>query len=98
LADYLVARDLYLAGLVAEADGLAGEAIDAYVASARRSSEFTSGYARCLTIAALEAKANPAEARRLLERLAEAQPVRRIAQEMLERLFGTPAGRERGLP
>ena len=64
------------------------QAIDLFVESARLSEDFTPGYAQCLTLASLWARTKPAEARELLQRLAEAQPARPVAREMLERLFG----------
>ncbi len=89
LKNYMTARDVYLRGLVDESEGHPGAALDAFVESARLSEDFTSGYAQCLTIASLEAKANPEKARELLRRLAEAQPSRPVALEMLKRLPGT---------
>ena len=86
LKDYLSARDVYLRGLVAEAEGRTSAAIDAYVESARISREFTTGYAHCLTIAMQRSKSNPTAARALLQRLVEAQPDRPVAGEMLKQL------------
>jgi spermidine synthase len=83
---YLGARDEYLAGLIHESEGRRERAIDAFLASARRSREFTAGYARCLTLAGLLAPEQPAVARALLERLDEAQPAIPVARQMLERL------------
>ena len=85
LAGYIQARDIFLRGLVAEAGGRSDAAIAAFVQSARASPDFTAGYARCLTVAALEAKSNPTKARALLEQLVEAQPSRPVAAEMLKR-------------
>jgi len=87
LTKYIRARDVYLKGLIEEAEGRSTQAIDAFVESARLSEDFSSGYAQCLTLASLQAKARPEEARKLLQRLIEAQPSRTIAREMLERLF-----------
>jgi spermidine synthase len=87
LEDFIRARDVYLHGLAADAEGRESQAIDAYVDSARLSSDFTLGYAQCLTWAAVKAKANPAAARALLERLVQAQPARPIARDLLRRLF-----------
>ena len=86
LADFTTARDLYLRGLVEESEGRSAQAVNAFVESARRSGDFTLGYAQCLTIASLQAKSNPEVARTLLLRLVAAQPTRGIAREMLERL------------
>lgn len=85
--DFIRARNVYLYGLVDETEGRMEQAIDRYIESARISADFTLGYARCLTLVALQAKDRPGEARALLERLAEAQPGQAVAREMLERLF-----------
>ena len=86
LEHYFKARDIYLKGLIEETEGRQALALDAFVESARLSDDFTPGYAQCLTIASLEAKASPEKARALLQRLVEAQPSRAIAAEMLKRL------------
>jgi len=88
LSHYISARDVYLKGLIDQGEGRPAKALDAFVESARLSEDFTSGYAQCLTIAALEAKASPGKARALLQRLMEAQPSRPLAGEMLKRLAG----------
>ena len=87
LTKYMTARDVYLHGLVDEAEGQQSKAIDRFVESARLSDDFTTGYAQCLSLASVWARTKPVEARALLERLAEAQPSRPVAKEMLERLF-----------
>ena len=86
LKAYASARDVYLKGLIAQSERRPAQALDAFVESARLSEDFTSGYAQCLTIASLEAKADPDKARTLLQRLVQAQPARSIASEMLQRL------------
>jgi spermidine synthase len=86
LEAYIRARDVYLRGLVETSEGRVNAALDLFVESARLSEDFTPGYAQCLTIASLEAKANPQRARALLQRLAAAQPSRPVAAEMLRRL------------
>lgn len=86
LSDYRHARDVYLRGLIADAEGKHSQAIDDYIESARLSEDFTAGYAQCLTLASLQAKDNPAAAAALLRRLATAQPARTVAHEMLDRL------------
>ena len=88
LKQYMRARDVYLKGLIEETEGHPARALDAFVESARLSEDFTPGYAQCLTIASLEAKADPDKARALLRRLAEAQPSRPVAAQMLKKLFG----------
>ena len=86
--DFIAARDLYLNGLVRETEQNLAAALDTYVASAVRSADFTWGYARCLTIAQVYARTNPADARALLLRLVEAQPAQTRAKELLGRLGG----------
>jgi len=80
------ARDVYLEGLIDEAEGRRQSAMDAFVESARLCRQFTAGYAQCLTLASLLAPNQPGVARTLLERLAEAQPAVPVARQMLERL------------
>src|SRR5262249_41794632 len=84
LTKFVSARDVFLKGLVEDAEGRQGRAIDAFVESARLSEDFTSGYAQCLTIASMQAKSKPEETRALLRRLVEAQPTRSVAREMLD--------------
>ncbi len=88
LSAFIAARDVYLKGLIEETEGHPAAALDAFVESARLSEDFTAGYAQCLTIASLEAKANPDAARALLQRLVDAQPSRPVAAQMLKRLRG----------
>lgn len=90
LKAFIAARDVYLRGLVMEAEGQEARAIDAFIESARVSTNFSTGYARCLTMAVRLAKTNPTEARRMLERLIEAQPGRPVASELKKRLFDSP--------
>lgn len=85
---YIQARNTYLRGLIADAEDRRDEAVKAYVESSRISPEFTSGYAQCLSIASAMASSNPDYARKILQRLVEAQPERPVAKEMLQRLFG----------
>ncbi len=87
LARYLTARDAYLRGLIHDSEQQHDAAMDAYVESARLSADFTSGYAQGLTVANAFAASDPARARKILERLIEAQPERPVARQMLERLF-----------
>ena len=87
LTHYLAARNVYLHGLIHDAEQRQDEAIGAYLESTRLSPDFTSGYAQCLTIANVIAPSNPARARRILEQLMEAQPDRPAAAELLRRLF-----------
>jgi hypothetical protein len=87
LSSLMAARNAYLRGLVADAEGREADAIDLYVESARISPLFSTGYAQCLSAAVRYSKSRPEEARRLLERLVEAQPSRPVAAELLKRLF-----------
>jgi spermidine synthase len=82
---YRTARNIYLRGLILESQERHAEALEAFIESARASADFTAGYARCLTVAALLAEAQPETARDLLRRLAEAQPAIPVARQMLER-------------
>ena len=87
LSRYIIARNVYLRGLIHDAEGHRDEAIDAYIESARISPDFTTGYAQGLSIANVLAPSDPARARKILERLIEAQPERPAAAELLRRLF-----------
>ncbi len=87
LTRYLAARNVYLRGLMHDSEQRRDEALDAYIESARFSPDFTTGYAQGLSIANVLAGSDPARARKILERLIEAQPERPVARQMLERLF-----------
>jgi spermidine synthase len=84
---YVEARNVYLRGLIHDAENRHDEAIDAYIESARLSPDFTSGYAQCLRLATVISQSEPARAKRVLERLIEAQPDHPVARELLQRLF-----------
>ncbi|MBM3837793.1 MAG: spermidine synthase [Verrucomicrobia bacterium] len=86
LEKFIQARDVYLRGLAEETAGRLASALDTYLESCRLSDQFSTAYARCLTIAVQQAKTQPDEARWLLQRLAEAQPSRPVANELLRRL------------
>ncbi|HEV8541747.1 MAG TPA: fused MFS/spermidine synthase [Verrucomicrobiae bacterium] len=90
LASYTAARDLYLQGLSEEDQGRAVEAVSLYIQSARLSEDFTSGYAQALAIATSMAATKRDIAERILTELAEAQPKRPVAREILERLKTQP--------
>jgi spermidine synthase len=85
---YVDARDVYLTGLIHESERRHDLAVEAFLESARLSREFTAGYARCLTLAAMLAPGQPDAARGLLERLVEAQPAIPVARQMLDRMAG----------
>jgi spermidine synthase len=86
LLPFRMARDRYIEGLLAELEDHESAAIDAWVESAGLSPDFTSAYARCLTLASAWLAPQPERARALLQRLAEAQPGIPVARRMLERL------------
>jgi hypothetical protein len=87
LNSFIAARNVFLRGLIDEAEGHVDPAFARYVESARISADFTAGYARVLTAATADANANPLRSRKLLEQLIEAQPSRPVAKQLLERLF-----------
>ena len=88
--EFIAARDLYLKGLVEEGAGRLDAALDLYVESARRSLQFTPGYARCVTVIQLLAKTDRARARALFERLEAAQPAQPLGRRLLGPLFAEP--------
>jgi spermidine synthase len=83
LRDFIAARNIYLKGLVEEGAGQLAPAIEAYLESARRSLQFTAGYARCVNIIRVMAGADRDEARRLFQRLEEAQPAQPLGRQLL---------------
>jgi len=83
LAAFIAARDVYLRGLVTEADGKLPEAIDAYLDSTRRSLYFTPAYARLVNIIQVLAATDRPAARRLFERLEASQPAQPLGRQML---------------
>ena len=84
--DYLAARDAYLTGLIAEADGDPNRAEAAFWDSLRRSQDFTSAYAQLISRATAQARTDPTKARRMLDQLTEARPDLKVAQELRRRL------------
>jgi spermidine synthase len=87
LSRYITARNAYLRALIDDAENRHEKAMAGYLESARLSGDFTTGYAQCLAIANSIANSDPAQAKKILQQLVEAQPERRVAQEMLQRLF-----------
>ena len=83
---YYQARDHYLAGLIDETAGRSAEAEAKFIASARMSADFTTGYAQVISRAALLQASQPAAARRLLEALIDARPEVPVARQLLERM------------
>ena len=90
LRAFIAARNAYLRGLAADADGNRNVAQDLFLESARLSPDFVTGYAQCLTLAMQQLKTNPQAARRLLQRLAEVRPERPVAGQLLQRLPESP--------
>ncbi|MBK9140010.1 MAG: spermidine synthase [Verrucomicrobia bacterium] len=86
LQSFIAARDDYLRGLAAEDKGRQDAAVAFFLASARRSPDFTTGYARALTHAMRLAAGDPSAARQLLEDLAAARPEQPVARRLLEEL------------
>lgn len=86
LASYREARDRHLRGLASEAEGRRGEAVEAYVASAAASADYTAGYAQAVLVASAYLNENPAFARQLLSRLVQVRPEQRLAKDLLERV------------
>ncbi len=83
----LAARDRYLEGLRQEQLGDRAAAREAFVESAGLSPDFTTAYAHVLTLAVHLSADNPAEARRLLERLTTVRPEVPVARELIKRLL-----------
>jgi spermidine synthase len=81
------ARNRYLQGLIAEADGRPGEALSLWLESAALSDDFTLGYAKCLSLAVAWASGRPSDSQELLRRLEQARPERSVAAEVRRRLF-----------
>lgn len=86
LGDFMSARDVYIQGLVHESNGLELAAVKAFVESARRSTNFTLGYAHALTWARQNWEVNRVQAKSVLEELDQTQPGRGVARRMLEQL------------
>ena len=86
VAEYRIARDEYLRGLVAEDEGRPSDAEQHFLASSRASAVFTSGYSRLVTRAMSLAGERPDEARRLLEALVQVRPDQPLAAELLRRM------------
>ena len=86
-SQYIIARNVYLRGLIHDAENERDAAINDYIESARLSPDFTTGYAQCITIANVIANSDPSRARRILEALDAVRPERPVAKELLQRLF-----------
>lgn len=86
LAQFIVARDAYLNGLVAAAEGEEQLAIDLFIESIEASVQFTTSYAHCLAIAQHYMKSDPTAARALIQRVIDARPERTDAKTLLQSL------------
>ena len=93
LHNFIAARNIYLKGLVEEGAGRLAPAIEAYLESARRSLQFTPGYARCVNIIKVMAGADRDNARKLFQRLEEAQPAQPLGRQLLGPLFEADAAK-----
>ena len=93
VVNFIAARDVYLKGLVEEGAGNLPLAIDSSLESARRSLQFTPGYARCVTIIQVIARTDREQARKLFHRLEEAQPSQPLGKKLLGPLFEENAPR-----
>jgi hypothetical protein len=80
------ARGVFLRGLQRELAGETGAAIDDWIASAGMSPLFTFGYAKAATVAKAVGSSDPAFARGILERLRQARPDLKLAEQLLEGL------------
>lgn len=90
VSDFRMARDGYLRGLAAEAEGRLPEAIEAYLEATRRSLYFTPAYARLVNIIQVLAATDRPAARRLFERLEAAQPAQPLGRQLLGPLLDGP--------
>ncbi len=88
LAKYIAARNVYLAGMEAAAEGRSDEAIRQCIESARLSEDFTTGYVQAIEAAKQMASSKPDQARQVLRDLAKAQPQMHEAQRLLRQMFG----------
>lgn len=86
LAAYWRAGRVWMAGLVAEAEGRPEKALQFWLESVRMSADFNRAYARCLTLATRWAREQPQQARQLLQTLDRLRPQQPVARRLLERL------------
>jgi len=84
--DYIAARNLYLNGMIAAAEGRGDEALEACIESARISGDFTTGYVTVLEAVRTMVLSDTARARRLLRRLVEVRPEISAARNALRQL------------
>ncbi len=84
LSRFVQARDTYIRGTVALAEGRSQQAIEAYIKSAGLSVDFTAAYARCLAWGYEQAKTDLLAATTLMTRLSEAQPSRPEAKRWMK--------------
>ena len=90
LTDFIGARDVYLRGLITEANGELSTAVDAYLEASKRSLYFTPAYARLVNIIQVMATTDRAAARELFNRLEVAQPGQPLGRQMLGSLLEEP--------
>jgi len=63
----------------------------AYIESARRSGEFTAGYAQALGFATALMRERPEQGKAILRQLVKVRPERPVAAQLLERMGGASA-------
>lgn len=91
LYDFIAARNVYMKGMIAAAQGRQDEALAACIQSARMSTQFSTGYAQALAAANELARSDPQKAREILKQLMEARPESPEARDVLRMLFGERA-------
>lgn len=86
LLKFKQARGVFLRGLQRELASETRAALDDWIASAAMSPLFTLGYAKAATVANAVGQADPAFARDILQRLRQARPDLKLADQLLERI------------
>jgi spermidine synthase len=85
LEAYWEARWNHVQGLIHERARRWDEAVEAYLASAAASPDYTGGYADAVLLASARGREDPSWARAVLRRLVEVRPEERLAAELLRR-------------
>jgi spermidine synthase len=88
LEAYGEARWHHVQGLLQERARRWDEAVEAYLASAAASPDYTGGYADAILLASARGREDPSWARSVLRRLVEVRPEERLAAELLRRWEG----------
>src|SRR5262249_21602892 len=87
LRGFIAARNCYLRGLIAGAEGRQGELLSACIESARVSRDFLTGYAQAVQLARQMAATSPQQSREILQQLEAAQPGNPEARQAMRQLF-----------